>query len=479
MNNVVREISRLPFGKNIFAKSKDITVLQEPKEFLNAIVKGIRSSKHRICISSTYFGTGPGSRVILDELIKAKDQNNGLDIRIILDHNRALRGWPNDSSARMLHPLLEKSGVSLSLFQMPDAFPSLLSDRLPYESREIFGTFRHKSYVFDDEVILTGADLSESFYETKQDRYIHVHNATVADHYEQFMNSATEFSNKYDISPGSTAKLTPIRDSMSNDECLKGLEESMLRLLADDKPIKSHSSEDESEYDTFIKHSCQLYEAGLCFDEEIFHKILQLIIESPNSDKLEIASGYMNFTESSFGALEVALAVGNNIRFICGEEFDSFFDAAQLIGTPLPLMIQDFHKLFQQELADLKLIQYNRINWDFHAKGVWWSLNGELDPSLSMIGGSNLSKRSFRRDFDSTSWIMTTSDDLSSQFASERDALFHDDYTSSVCLNALCKEDSSAESEALKSNQGIDFSIGTGFWSRPVSKIVNYVSSLF
>jgi CDP-diacylglycerol--glycerol-3-phosphate 3-phosphatidyltransferase len=43
--------------------------------------------------------------------------------------------------------------------------------------REVFGIHHMKFYVFDNDVIITGANLSEDYFTTRQDRYFVIKNA--------------------------------------------------------------------------------------------------------------------------------------------------------------------------------------------------------------------------------------------------------------------------------------------------------------
>jgi CDP-diacylglycerol--glycerol-3-phosphate 3-phosphatidyltransferase len=43
--------------------------------------------------------------------------------------------------------------------------------------REVFGIHHMKFYIFDNDVIITGANLSEDYFTTRQDRYFIIKNA--------------------------------------------------------------------------------------------------------------------------------------------------------------------------------------------------------------------------------------------------------------------------------------------------------------
>ncbi len=62
---------------------------------------------------------------------------------------------------------------------------------------EIFGVFHTKIYIFDDTVILTGANLSQQYFENRKDRYV-------------ILNKAKKFANFLDDYLGIFADLGDI-----------------------------------------------------------------------------------------------------------------------------------------------------------------------------------------------------------------------------------------------------------------------------
>jgi len=54
-----------------------------------------------------------------------------------------------------------------------------------------------------------------------------------------------------------------------------------------------------------------------------------------------------------------------------------------------------------KENGNVSIYEYEKGEWTFHAKGLWITEHGETTPSLSVVGSSNFSKRSNRRDTES------------------------------------------------------------------------------
>lgn len=58
--------------------------------------------------------------------------------------------------------------------------------------------------------------------------------------------------------------------------------------------------------------------------------------------------------------------------------------------------------------------------WTYHAKGLWVTLPGEKDPSMSIIGSSNYTKRSYSHDLEAGALIVTRDEDLKRRLGAEQ-----------------------------------------------------------
>jgi CDP-diacylglycerol--glycerol-3-phosphate 3-phosphatidyltransferase len=61
--------------------------------------------------------------------------------------------------------------------------------------------------------------------------------------------------------------------------------------------------------------------------------------------------------------------------------------------------------------------------WTYHAKGLWISLNNEKEPSLTVVGSSNYTKRSYGLDLEVGVLILTEDGELKTRLGRERDGL--------------------------------------------------------
>lgn len=196
--------------------------LQTPSEFHQLLCQKIRSAQERIYIASLYIGPA-AEKILIDEqsginltypkeleLLQALEEaakKRVVDIKILLDHNRALRpvsiknnrGTSNSRSLAItsasacyqcLHPkfMADNSSInrpsnsktaahkSISSAEtgvyLISVLPDWLQQILPNPYNEVAGVFHIKCYIFDNDIILSGANLSEEYFTDRTDRYL-------------------------------------------------------------------------------------------------------------------------------------------------------------------------------------------------------------------------------------------------------------------------------------------------------------------
>lgn len=77
--------------------------------------------------------------------------------------------------------------------------------------------------------------------------------------------------------------------------------------------------------------------------------------------------------------------------------------------------------------------------WTYHAKGLWVSLNGEKEPSITIVGSSNYTKRSYSLDLEVGTAIVTSDEGLKRRLKEERDGL--QNYAGVVGMDDFLKVD--------------------------------------
>ena len=145
-----------------------MNVLFDPSEFSTTLKDKIKTS-NEIILSALYIGSDKEALELIDCLIsRLSDQTKPTPkITIILDYSRTLRIPTNVSIT--FQKLLNNysSNKSIYLFKMPQS-----SSYLSHNINEILGVYHNKYYLFDNTVILSGANLSCEYLTNRQDRYI-------------------------------------------------------------------------------------------------------------------------------------------------------------------------------------------------------------------------------------------------------------------------------------------------------------------
>ena len=172
-----------------------IQPLGSPAEFYEELLAGCRKAERRVTLASLYLGTGKLEQELVRDLASRiatlRGSPHSLDVCIQLDMCRSLRhvrhngtdtATPLDGYSSSAHLLLEllqprDGSVSVGMTLMP-ALRGLLSSVLPARLIEGAGVFHLKAYAFDDDVILTGANLSSDYFQHRQDRYVVVRGAS-------------------------------------------------------------------------------------------------------------------------------------------------------------------------------------------------------------------------------------------------------------------------------------------------------------
>mmetsp|Transcript_641 Transcript_641/g.1629 ORF Transcript_641/g.1629 Transcript_641/m.1629 type:complete len:706 (+) Transcript_641:83-2200(+) len=212
-------------SKNNSNSSSSSSSSMTPNEFHRVLCDKIRAAQHRVLLASLYVGpaaspqTQPEEVELLEALRDVANRNNKgnstsssaeyqpkVQVRVVLDENRALRPVPLSSSSKdekskttssakavadalLCHSDQQSSSTTSTtdtspppslvngvyLFQVLSSSP-ILKSLLPNPLDEVAGVFHIKAYIVDDELIVSGANLSQEYFIDRQDRYLHLIN---------------------------------------------------------------------------------------------------------------------------------------------------------------------------------------------------------------------------------------------------------------------------------------------------------------
>lgn len=173
-----------------------IDVITEPKVFYAELKAKIAQAKRRVFLSSLYIGKTQTD--LMDTLAAALEREPGLKVDILVDCIRSTRDMPKHSSATLLAGLVRQFGndrVNVRLYHTPHLH-GWQAKVVPKRFNEIYGLQHMKIYGVDDEVMLSGANLSEDYFQNRQDRYWVFKDVALANYYHRLQTTVGKLSYK-------------------------------------------------------------------------------------------------------------------------------------------------------------------------------------------------------------------------------------------------------------------------------------------
>ncbi|SBT32739.1 phosphatidylglycerophosphate synthase, putative [Plasmodium ovale wallikeri] len=170
-------------------------VLFSPEEFFNTLNDMFRNAKERIVISCLYMGIGDLEKELVQS-IKNNKTIKKLRVDVLIDKQRGTRpeGKLKESSVSVLSKLFSHgTNVNISLFHNP-LLGAILYNILPYRVNEAMGVMHMKVFISDNTLILSGANLSDSYLRNRQDRYLLIENKLLADSVHKIVNTVQKMS---------------------------------------------------------------------------------------------------------------------------------------------------------------------------------------------------------------------------------------------------------------------------------------------
>lgn len=177
---------------------KCIRILSKPQEFYEEIIHNCREARRRITLVSLYLGNGKLEKKIVETLIANDNFKRGqLELNVLLDYHRGSR--LNDNSRTLLRPLLLENDTNcrISLYHTP-LLRGIVKKVVPNRWNELCGLQHMKLYIFDDTLIISGANLSNDYFTNRQDRYFVINNKNICDFYCGLVRRVQQFSLEMD-----------------------------------------------------------------------------------------------------------------------------------------------------------------------------------------------------------------------------------------------------------------------------------------
>ncbi|GFY64376.1 CDP-diacylglycerol--glycerol-3-phosphate 3-phosphatidyltransferase, mitochondrial [Trichonephila inaurata madagascariensis] len=413
--------------------SKNIKILKEPSEFFEKLKELSKNASKRITLASLYIGTGHLERELVASINEGLEKSRGnLEVKILLDYTRGSRG--SENSRTLLLPLLKNypSQIEISLYHTPK-LRGFIKWFLPERWNETIGLSHLKVYLFDNTLILSGANLSDQYFYNRQDRYIVFYDCKeLCDYFDHVVKTISSMS--FLLMPNNTVILHPEWNVHPSDgnfkEFVSMARQSLQKVICSAK--KKHVQQEFGESnmstektDTLVYPLLQMYTFGIRQDELVTEKFLRFA--EPNSC-IKLASGYFNLTNHYMNIiLNSSKALFSLL--VASPKVNGFYGAKGVSGA-IPSAYTHIAKTFFSKVLKyrqqnrIKLQEYERPSWTFHVKGLWYYKPNASLPSATFIGSPNFGYRSVYKDLEAQVAIVTESKELQMQLHDEQQSFY-------------------------------------------------------
>lgn len=415
-------------------RGSQIKILTEPAAFYNELCQRSALAQKRITLSALYLGTGTQEHQLVDKIHERVLQQDGLRVRVLLDYFRGNRlSGQGQSSCTMLQKLIHarQETCQISLYHTP-VLRGLKKRILPQRYNEMYGLQHTKLYIFDDSVIISGANLSQDYFTNRQDRYVLIKDCPeLADYLDEVVGSISEFSfqmnDRCEFELHRNWRIHPSEGDFN--EYIGAVRNKVSKFIADAKRLHQLSPnfyDNKTEGpDTWIFPSIQMGIFGIDQDQRLTSKLLET---GSKDSSFKFGTGYFNPTpeylqtilEKSFAKYDILMAHPKANGF-----YGASFPAGGIPDAYTLITRQFFDRIkARKDQNRLLLYEYLRDGWTFHGKGLWHYLPGESLPSLSLIGSPNFGYRSVEKDLEAQLTIVTKDESLRTQLHEEQARLF-------------------------------------------------------
>ncbi|KAI6237060.1 CDP-diacylglycerol--glycerol-3-phosphate 3-phosphatidyltransferase [Aphelenchoides besseyi] len=393
--------------------SKNVRFLRTPDEFYTTLVNKTKTAKQRIYLTSLYLGVGSLERQLVDELENSLDKNPKLEVKMMFDYLRGTRGGVLGTAGMLAERKLRNAEVYL--FHTPD-LRGLLKRLLPERMNEIVGLQHMKFFIFDNSIIISGANLSDTYFTNRQDRYVVIENCPRLIEF---------FIAIYDCIASCSYKLMTNGDYKINSSAQEELVKTDVRKFRREMNSKINaviddlSSDTQQNAETMIFPFLQMKPFGIDQEERVMERLLK---NSKGEWNLTFATGYFNF-DDKYSDLIIRQSRLPSSIMLAAPDANGFFGARGISGGIPSLYVYIsllFYRKVQELCKPITMYEWSRPGWSFHAKGIWIEPRDSTEWSATVIGSSNYGYRSTNRDLESQLLICTKNDKLRREMAEER-----------------------------------------------------------
>uniref|UniRef100_A0A915AUH1 CDP-diacylglycerol--glycerol-3-phosphate 3-phosphatidyltransferase n=1 Tax=Parascaris univalens TaxID=6257 RepID=A0A915AUH1_PARUN len=415
--------------RSIVTNADCVKIIETPQKFYETLIKLTRDANERIILSTLYLGNGILERKLINELEASLIRLPQLRMNILVDYLRGTREGEEKSSIALLKRLTPRAAVHL--FHTPH-LRGLLKRFLPERTNEIVGLQHMKLYIFDDNVLITGANLSASYFTCRQDRYVLIEgNRQLADFFERLVDAVSSCSyilrsdGSIEIDP--RCEVHPYREKLHDYVSL--IRARVLNVLDSLPPAKPFPLDGASDSDTRVYPLVQMGMFSLNQENDF---LIRLFSSQDNSSTITLTSGYFNFTDD-YGCLISKRGKYTMDILFASPQANGFYNGSGLSGYIPSLYVAVSELFFRTMRSEVRMFEYIRPGWTYHAKGLW------IESRKSPLSATLVGYRSVHRDLEAQLLIVTSNEHLKNRLKSEHNRLM--EWSSIVELSTFLRPD--------------------------------------
>lgn len=442
---IISELDRI--APRIDIRADQVELLNSPSQFYDTLKKKTLAAKRRIYLSTLYIGK---SEYELISTVREALLHNGPELKVsfLVDALRGTRESPEPSCASLLAMLVAEfpERVEVRMYHTPK-LTGIRKRLIPKRINEGWGLQHIKLYGFDDEVILSGANLSNDYFTNRQDRYHVFSSKRVTDYFARIHSaiSSVSFLLLPDDSSPASFTLTwpnsnPAPSPLSNPHAYVTATTALLLPIAAPAPSPTPPSPSTTSIYPLLTHppTINIELPAVC-------AVLSSALHS-----YTFTAGYFNphplITSSLLSASSSPQNPPGTI-LTASPPANGFYNSPGISGL-LPAAYTHLSLVFLRAAkgANIQLREWQRGvvgeegGWTYHAKGLWVTLQSNpyfpgreqsrleqqprnLFPNITSIGSSNYTTRSYSLDLEVSALVVTRDEALMAKWERERVSL--------------------------------------------------------
>ena len=418
--------------------ASQVQIIESPSDFYSTLKNKILAARENIYLSTLYIGKS--EHELVSTIGDSLTQNESLKVSILTDALRGTREYPQPSCASLLVPLVRDfpGRAEIRMYHTPN-LTGLRKALIPQRINEGWGLQHVKLYGIDDEVILSGANLSNDYFTNRQDRYHLFTSKEVSGYFARIHNALCSIS--FILEPSLTSNGHTLTWPATN-KAPNPLLNSRKHLLAATsvlKPVMRPATVPSPQ----PQQNTSLYPL-FCLPPKFNTELPALITLLTPARPIEgytFTAGYFNphpiITQTLLELSSPPLSSPGTI-LTAHPHANGFFGSKGISGM-LPAAYSHLSLRFLQAAQgkSIQLREWQRgtvgqpRGWTYHAKGLWVTFpptesRSEVKaagPSVTLIGSSNYTARSYGLDLEVGAMVVTADEGLQRKFSREEKLL--------------------------------------------------------